>query len=235
MNHKISRGEISTLSSETVKQEMRGLVVFAVLGLACAHSLTERPPELAWHQWHMKEEHDIEEFDPITFFKLHDLKGQSKWDSQDILSLYGLARGDVVGDGSGMGDHDHGHEAVSDQSKAQVVKTILRLLDKNQDGMVDAQEWVDFMENGGELPDFGYGQGHHLDFEDEYEQHHWNKYHKDQDPEVQIKHKEDIEHELLHHEHEMEESHDLAPNIRDITKNYQSPVKLENVPAKYRA
>ncbi|CAH6722647.1 protein Ssp120p [[Candida] jaroonii] len=194
-----------------------------------------KPAGMSWQDWHMLEEHNVDEYDAITFFKIHDLDGKSTWNKQDILNLYGLARDTIVGDGSGMGDHEHGHEIITEDAKQHVISTILKLIDSDGDGEISAQEFVDYISSGKTLPDFGYGQGHHLDFESEYEEHHWNKYHKDQDPEVLIKHKEDIEHEMLHHEHEIEESHNLSPNIRDITKDYQSPLKIENLPNKFKA
>ena len=53
------------------------------------------------------------------------------------------------------------------------------------------------------------------------------------DPDVLVKHKEDIEHELLHHEHEIEETHDKS-GVRDITGSWLSKVREFNIPNKYR-
>lgn len=208
--------------------------LLTLISSVLAHATTgEKPTEMLWEDWHMLEEHQIEEYDPITFFKLHDLNDNGHWESPDILNIYGLARETIVGDGSGMGLHEHGHEVVTPEARKHVVDTILQLIDSDRNGQITAQEWVDFITSGNHLPDFGYGQGHHLDFESEYEEHHWNKYHRDQDPDVLIKHKEDIEHELLHHEHGIEETHNLSPEIREITKNYRSKIRLENLPSKY--
>ncbi|EGV65626.1 hypothetical protein PSN45_003602 [Yamadazyma tenuis] len=215
---------------------MRLLSIFLVTTAVVAHGTNDikaKPEGISWQDWHMLEEHQIEQYDPITFFKIHDLNDNGRWETTDILNIYGLARDTVVGDGSGMGQHEHGHETITQQAKDHVVETILSLMATNGDRHISAQNWVDFTSSGKQLPDFGYGQGHHLDFEREYEEHHWNQYHKDQDPEVLIKHKEDIEHEMLHHEHEIEQSHNMAPDIRGITKNFQSPIKLHNLPAKY--
>lgn len=205
-----------------------------ILRAISGHETKSIPEGLTWQDWHMLEEHHVDDYDATTFFKIHDLNGKGTWDKQDVLNLYGLARDTIVGDGSGMGDHAHGQEVISDVAKSHVFKTVLMLVDSDNNGEISQQEFIDFVALGKTLPDFGYGQGHHLDFESEYEEHHWNKYHKDNDPEVLIKHKEDIEHELLHHEHEIEESHELSPNIRDITKNYQSPINLDNLPNKYK-
>ncbi|CAK7892035.1 hypothetical protein CAAN1_01S08218 [[Candida] anglica] len=212
--------------------------LLALVASVCAHGshneIKTKPEGLSWQKWHMLEEHQLEQYDATTFFKLHDLANTGEWGSREILNLYGLMRETIVGDGSGMGTHDHGQEVITQDAKDIVVATILELIDENKDGKVSLEEYRNFIERGGDLPDFNYGQGHHLDFEAEYEEHHWNKYHKDQDPDVEIKHKEDIEHELLHHEHEIEESHNNAPQIREVTKNYLSNINLENVPSKYR-
>ncbi|KAG2734892.1 hypothetical protein G9P44_002898 [Scheffersomyces stipitis] len=198
------------------------------------NAIKQKPEHLTWQNWHMLEEHGLNTYDADSFFRLHDLQAKNSWSRSDILNLYGLLREHVVGDGSGMGEHDHNKEVISDEAKEHVVKSILKLLDADQDGEVSIQEWRDFTHNGGQLPDFGYGQGHHLDFESEYEEHHWKKYHAQNDPDVLIKHKEDIEHELLHHEHEIEESHMDHPELRKITDNFNSNIRLENLAFKYR-
>lgn len=209
--------------------------VAVALGHGSHNEVKQRPQGLSWQSWHMMEEHQVDQYDSLTFFKLHDLENKGRWDRKDILNIYGLARDEIVGDGSGMGEHSHGQEIITADAKEFVVKRILELIDTNKDGEVDIQEWRKYLESGNDLPDFGYGQGHHLDFEAEYEEHHWNKYHRDQDPDVDIKHKEDIEHELLHHEHEIEESHNLSPDVRELTKEFLSKVNMGNLPQKYRA
>lgn len=197
-------------------------------------SSNEKPEGLSWQKWHMLEEHGVDLFDADSFFKLHDLKSRNEWETEDILSLYGLSRENVVGDGSGMGEHVHETETVSQEAKDHVVNTILSLVDADKDGKISIDEWREYSKSGKELPDFGYGSGHHMDFEMEYEEHHWNKYHAKDDPDVLIKHKEDIEHELLHHDHEIEASHDDQPSIRQVAQKYLSKVKIENIPPKYR-
>lgn len=213
------------------------LIIAATIALALAHGhakMAEKPEGMSWQDWHMKEEHDLEEYDAETFFKLHNIAGTGDWDNTDILNIYGLMRDQVVGDGSGMGEHTHHEqEIINPGAKDHVVSTILSLLDTDGDGKVSLDEWKQYLKHGGKLPDFGYGQGHHLDFESEYEEHHWKKYHAKDDPDVKIKHKEDIEHELLHHEHEMEETHDSAPD-REFTAGFFSEIRLDNLPQKYR-
>lgn len=209
------------------------LPILALAAGVVAHKeIANIPTGMTWEQWHMKEEHQLEDFDAESFFTLHDLQSKGFWNSDDILYVYGLTLESVVGDGSGMGAHDH-EESITAEIKQKVVNKVLTLLDANENGEVSKDEWLLYSNHGGHLPDFGVGPGHHMDFEAEYENHHWNKYHRDQDPDVHIKHKEDIEHELLHHEHEIEETHDLNPDIREVAKNFMSPVKIGNVPNKY--
>ncbi|CAN3357062.1 hypothetical protein DICA3_C07866 [Diutina catenulata] len=194
---------------------------------------TVKPKGVEWDDWHMATEHNLEKWDADQFFAAHDVDNKGFWNKQDILYIYGLNK-EVIGDGSGMGEHDHSHERISDDEKTRVVNTILQLMDKSHDGTVSADEWRDFVNQGSHLPDFNYGQGHHKDFEEEYEEHHWREYHANDDPDVEIKHKEDIEHELLHHQHEIEQSHDEDPSVRDRTRNYLSPIRMENLADKYK-
>lgn len=220
---------------------MNLLLVLLLLTTAVAHgthgttdgSITLKPEGISWSDWHMREEHSLDHYDADTFFNLHDLQSRGQWGRNDILYLYGLMRDLIVGDGSGMGEHtSHDHEMITDELKDYVVEQITKLVDPNSDGIVTIEEWRTFINNGGVLPDFGYGQGHHLDFEKEYEEHHWKKYHSQDDPDVLIKHKEDIMHEMLHHEHDIEETHDKAEN-RKFTKQFLSDIKMHNLPAKY--
>ncbi|OBA22151.1 hypothetical protein METBIDRAFT_26238, partial [Metschnikowia bicuspidata var. bicuspidata NRRL YB-4993] len=195
------------------------------------NTIPVKPLELSWQEWHMKEEHQMDSFDAASFFMIHDLQNKGFWAAEEILYLYGLTRDEVVGDGSGMGDHDHA-EAIPQSLKDKVISHVSRLLNGDSEGNVSKEQWLEFSKNGGLLPDFGVGPGHHMDFEAEYEKHHWNKYHRDQDPDVHTKHKEDIEHEMLHHEHEIEESHSNEGG-RARAHDYVSPVKVHNIPQKY--
>lgn len=198
------------------------------------HGTETRPKDISWQEWHMKEEHQVDSFDPQAFFRMHDLQSKGYWLPNDLLYVYGLSREEVVGDGSGMGEHSQ-EEVITQEAKNEVMNVVMNLLDKNHDGKVTMEEWLEFSHKKNALPDFGYGPGHHMDFENEYETHHWNKYHRDQDPNVHIKHKEDIEHELLHHDHEIEGTHGNEPWVREAAKKFKSPVNIKNVPAKYLA
>ncbi|GEQ66970.1 hypothetical protein JCM33374_g633 [Metschnikowia sp. JCM 33374] len=175
----------------------------------------------------------MDSFDASSFFMLHDLLGKGYWTPNEILYIYGLTRDEIVGDGSGMGEHDHA-ETIPQILKDKVIKEVSVLLRAEENGNIPKKNWLEFSEKGGVLPDFGLGPGHHMDFEAEYENHHWNKYHRDQDPDVHTKHKEDIEHELLHHAHEIEETHSDEAG-RKQAKDYVSPVNIQNIPQKYLA
>ncbi|ODV61711.1 nucleobindin SSP120 ASCRUDRAFT_75684 [Ascoidea rubescens DSM 1968] len=165
------------------------------------------PPDLSWQQWHMIQEHNIQDFDPESFFHLHVSSDKSHLLEKDILNMYGLLRDKVVGKGDGMGKHDDS-EGISEDEKHLILTKVLNLIDLNNDRKISFNEWLNFINNNGNLPDFGVGPGHHSDdFEYEYEVHHWNKYHQDDDPDVKILHKEDIEHELLHHEHDIDHAY----------------------------
>ncbi|EMG46374.1 hypothetical protein SBY92_002538 [Candida maltosa Xu316] len=194
-------------------------------------SVKIKPKDISWQDWHMKEEHGLDEYDGQTFFSLHDLNNNGLLEPKEILNLYGLVHKIIVGDGSGMGQEImEVPPELQDHAISEVFKAIKH---KSPDGITE-EEWLEFYKNGGEWPDLGFGSGHHLGFEEEYEEHHWNKYHANDDPDVKIKHKEDIEHELLHHKQEIEETHDRSKELKDFTKNYVSKIDINNLKPKYR-
>lgn len=216
---------------------MKWILILLLVGIAVGHgdhgTNSNKPNHLNWEQWHMIEEHGLDVYDADTIFKLHDLSDNGEWSHRDVLNLYGLLRELIVGDGSGMGEHDHSHEQFTQQDKDKVISTVFGMIDSNKDGIISLQEFKDFKQLGNSLPDLGYGQGHHLDFESEYEEHHWLKYHQNEDPDVLIKHKEDIEHELLHHEHEIDLSHDDNLQLRQTFNHHLSNIRLYNLAPKY--
>lgn len=192
----------------------------------------------SWQRWHMLHEHELDEFTPEAFFQIHAVtKSPEILTKNDILRMYGLSRDEVVGLGDGMGNHDDS-ELVSPELKDKIINTVMDLMDSNKDGVISLDEWLDYSNKGGEFPDFGLGPGHEYNFEEEYEKHHWLKYHADNDPEVEIMHKEDIEHELLHHFHEIE--HDDTPDEYDAgvivrQKNTERrPILIKNIPTMFR-
>lgn len=192
----------------------------------------ESDPNDSWQVRHMKEEHGFDSFDAMSFFKLHDITGKDIWTSTDILNLYGLLNQEFVGDGSGMGKHEESTE-IKQETKDKVTSEVLKLLDTNHDGTVSLEEWKVFSDAGNELPDFGLGPGHHGDYEYEYEVHHWLKYHAENDPDVKIVHKEDIEHEALYHAHEHEDDPDDHVEQKIIKFARFGNFFPQNVPAKF--
>ncbi|GMF01058.1 unnamed protein product [Ambrosiozyma monospora] len=191
------------------------------------------PPEFhgSWQKWHMKVEHDFDEADPESVFVLHDTRSIGKLSAFDILRMYGLQRDEVVGKGDGMGSHDD-TEFVSKELKEKIVNQVLSLMDTNGDGEIDKQEWLAYSSKGGEFPDFGIGSGHEYDFEEEYEKHHWLKYHAENDPDSLVQHAEDVEHELLHHLHDIEH-HAPDDSLKVHTARY--PIRDDNIPDIFKA
>lgn len=216
------------------------LQIFALASYTIAHETDKKRDGESWQSWHMREEHGMEDFDTLSFFTLHDLDGSNTWGASDILNLYGLLNKDeVVGSGDGMGAHENSVQ-ITQKTKDMVSSTILELIDYNKDGIITADEWTQFSKAGNLLPDFGLGPGHHGDYEYEYEVHHWLKYHAENDPDVKIVHKEDIEHEQLYHAHEGEDHHD-EPNqqpvkqVKIVRPIAFGKINLANIPEKYKS
>lgn len=70
---------------------------------------------------------------------------------------------------------DESAKDVTETKKNEVVDKIMELMDTNDNGLVEREEFMAFSNNKGVLPDFGLGPGHHWDIEMEYEIHHWEK------------------------------------------------------------
>jgi hypothetical protein len=108
------------------------------------------------------EEHHISNYDPGAFFTLHDYDDNGFWDRSEILNTYGM--------------DDPSAKDVPDEKKEEIVSKIFELIDRNGDNVVERDEFMVFSEHeGGSLPDFGLGPGHHWDMETEYEIHHWER------------------------------------------------------------
>jgi hypothetical protein len=158
------------------------------------------------------EEHHISEFDPASFFNLHDFDSDGRWEPKEIERTYGL-------------EHDS-NAHVTPERRAEVVKEILDLIDTNGDGYVDRGEFERFIASGRTLPDMGTGPGHHGDDEYEYEIHHWEKYHDENTKLEDLTHPEDIEHFKKHEE--MEEAEERQERM------VRQSVVEANIPSKFR-
>lgn len=154
------------------------------------------------------EEHHVQAFDAASFFKLHDLDSSGAWSPEDIRKMLGL--------------YDESTQHVSEADKASAVDKVLSLFDADRSGTVSFAEFTVASAKGITLPDFGYGPGHHGDMEEEYEIHHYEKYHSGDDvKEEDLNHPEDIEHFRRHDEEEriQEEWEKLAKSGRVIEHN----------------
>lgn len=158
-------------------------------------------------------EHHIADFDASSFFALHDYDSDGQWESSEILRTYGLM--------------DDSNKHVTEERKQEIVAEILRLVDNNKDGVINRDEFEVFIAHeGGILPDFGTGPGHHGDDEYEYEIHHWELYHDENTKLEDLTHPEDIEHFRKHEEMEIEEERLELMRHKRIVE--------ENIPDKFR-
>ena len=67
---------------------------------------------------------------------------------------------------------------ISAEDREKVTREVFKLYDEDKNGVIEREEWVrKNNEEGVRLPDFGLGPGHHGDYEEEYEMHHFEKYH----------------------------------------------------------
>lgn len=89
------------------------------------------------------EEHHISNFDAGSFFVLHDFDSSGDWTANEILRTYGL--------------EDESSKDVPQQKRDEVLKEVLKLVDRNGDGKIDRAEWMQFCAENKKLPDFGVG------------------------------------------------------------------------------
>lgn len=94
-----------------------------------------------WATRHMIVEHHISNFDPTSFFKLHDFDSDGVWEDSEIRRTYGL--------------EDVSNKDVTEQRKQEVVSRVLELFDTNRDGFISATEWMAGIGRGEVLPDLG--------------------------------------------------------------------------------
>lgn len=101
------------------------------------------------------EEHHITSFDSGTFFTLHDYDSTGKWSAEDVRKTYGLL--------------DESAATIPQAKKDDVVRIVFQMYDKDGDGFITKDEYLEGINSGLKLPDFGTGPGHHGDDEYEYE------------------------------------------------------------------
>ena len=96
-----------------------------------------------WAPRHMAEAHHIANMDPSAFFTLHDYDKSETWTPNEVRRTYGL--------------DDESAKEIDEGKKEDVVRVVMDLFDKDKDGVVSRQEFVEAW-MGGEgkrLPDFG--------------------------------------------------------------------------------
>ncbi|KAL5533741.1 hypothetical protein ACEPAG_201 [Sanghuangporus baumii] len=183
-----------------MKKSLAVLQAVLIFKLVSAHGHTEgHDGDSEYAQRHMATEHHIDTFDPKSFFHLHDLNRDGILDKDEIEAIYGV-------------HHPYSQKKSADeeahQKKAEhIVSTVLNIMDKDSDGKISLEE---FLEKGVKaLPSFdGLGaEGHHYDVESEFFLHHEEEFHST--PETQTdeaySHEEDLEHFAAHENIERQE------------------------------
>lgn len=177
------------------------------------HGVPEVPADADWATRHMAEEHHITSFDSGTFFTLHDYDSTGKWSAEDVRKTYGLL--------------DESAATIPQTKKDDVVRIVFQMYDKDGDGFITKDEYLEGINSGLKLPDFGTGPGHHGDDEYEYEIHHFEKYHGGDDvKEEDLIHPEDIAHFAKHDRLDEEQERLEAQEKLSIVE--------ANIPAKFR-
>jgi hypothetical protein len=151
-------------------------------------------------------------WDPRSFFTLHDFNSDGIWQGEEILRTYGL--------------YDDSNKHITPERRGQILDELMSLMDTDGDRAVSAEEFVLFIVSGKTLPDMGTGPGHHGDYEEEYEKHHWEQYHSEDSPDEELNHPEDIEHFKKHEEMEAEQERQ--------EKMDRTPIIEENIPEMFR-
>ncbi|KAJ5558487.1 hypothetical protein N7535_008700 [Penicillium sp. DV-2018c] len=189
-----------------------GLLALSTLANAHGSHSSDGASSDDWATRHMIEEHHIENFDPTSFFILHDYDSSGTWTPEEVRKTYGL--------------NDESNAGVTEEQKQDVVRKVFELYDIGNQGFINREDWLAGIAAGKRLPDLGYGPGHHGDLEYEYEIHHFEKYHGDDTTEADLTHPEDIEHFRKHDELEDAE-------IR-LEKMEQIQIIVNNIPQKFR-
>ena len=102
-------------------------------------------PSADWPTRHMAEEHHIGNFDPSSFFTLHDFDSDGGWTPNEVRRMYGL--------------EDESAKDVSKEKREEVTREVFKLFDTDRNGIVERAEWMDGVAKGVVLPDFGVSSG----------------------------------------------------------------------------
>ncbi|KIX04413.1 uncharacterized protein Z518_05281 [Rhinocladiella mackenziei CBS 650.93] len=165
-----------------------------------------------WALYHMQEEHHISNFDPTSFFSLHDFNNDGIWTPDEVRRTYGL--------------DDESLQSTPPEVKDKAVRDVFSIFDPASSGAITKDQWLDGIRVGHTLPDFGLGPGHHGDDEYEYEIHHFEKYHDENTKEEDLIHPEDIEHFR---------KHDLMEDEAErVLREQQLSIVEKNIPVKFR-
>ncbi|KAI5804149.1 hypothetical protein DFH27DRAFT_512969 [Peziza echinospora] len=181
-----------------------------------AHGIPHEPEDadhsgMSWAQIHMLEEHHIANFDPTSFFHLHDYDKSETWTSLEILRTYGIDPADTT---------------ITPQKRTEIILDVLKKMDYDNDGAVSLDEFLEFHKAGGVLEDYGVGTGGHGDDEYQYELHHYEKYHSEDTEGMPLDHPEDVEHFKKHAELEAREARQAILDSMSIV--------VDNIPSKFR-
>ena len=141
------------LRSEATMYTTHIAIIALLLPFIHAHGShdTQKPlqpseEESDWATLHMASEHHIANLDPPSFFSLHDYDANGVWTKDEIRRTYGL--------------DDESTKDVNESKKAEDVGVVLTIFDRDGDGSISRDEFVEGWKNEGKrLPDFGVSDG----------------------------------------------------------------------------
>ncbi len=129
------------------------LALLALLPTALCHGhQVPISDDADWATRHMAEEHHIANLDPSAFFTLHDYDSSGQWSPDEIRRTYGL--------------DDESAKDVPQEKKTSAIQEVIQLFDKDGDGTISREEWMDgWVKEGKRLPDLGVGyHTHYVEF-----------------------------------------------------------------------
>jgi len=107
------------------------------------HMISEHvsPSSLEIYISRLTSKQHISNFDPLSFFKIHDFDSDGLWEGTEIRRTYGL--------------EDVSNKDVSEEKKQEVVTKVLGIFDTDGNGYIETREWMDGIRNGKKLEDYG--------------------------------------------------------------------------------